>query len=192
MPDDPRAAGTSFEALALPWVENLYWVARRLTRNGHDAEDLVQETILRAYRSFGSYEVREFGIRPWLLKILYHLFLNREARTKKRPKLVEPDELDAVVAPESVGAADAVNPLTVDLDGLDQEVKAAIDELPDDFRAAIVLWGTQELSYQEIAEILGVPIGTVMSRLHRARQQLTRSLEAYARENGRGRTKAKA
>ncbi len=192
MPDDPRAAGSSFEALALPWVDNLYWVARRLTRNGHDAEDLVQETILRAYRSFGSFQVREFGIRPWLLKILYHLFLNREARSKKRPKLVEPEELEAVVAPDSGGADPTLGSLAIDLDGLDQEVKAAIDDLPNDFRAVIVLWGSQELSYQEIAEILGVPIGTVMSRLHRARQQLTKALEDYAREHGRGRTKAKA
>lgn len=168
-------------------------MARRLTRNAHDAEDLVQETVLRAYRSFSSFEIREFGIRPWLLKILYNLFLNREARAKRGPKTAEQVELESIVAPESMSRAEPdVGAPLIDLDGLDDEVKNAIDQLPLEFRTVVLLWATRELSYNEIAEILEVPIGTVMSRLHRARQQLVRSLQTYATENGVVRAKAKA
>ena len=173
----PEQGEHSFEALAVPHLETVYRVARRMTRNDHEAEDLVQETYLKAYKAFARFEVREFGIKPWLLKILYNSFLNRQARLKKAPRATDQQTLDQVHAD-----GDYSGPPDLDYEHLDQEVKLAIDQLPDEFRAVLLLWATMEVSYQEIADILKVPIGTVMSRLHRARQQLARSLEEFARE----------
>ncbi len=167
----------SFEELALPHVDLLYRVARRLTRHDHEAEDIVQETFFKAYRAFGRFEMREFGIRPWLLKILNNTFLNRQAREKKAPKSTDHVTLEQTQADESV-----ISPPELDYDHLDEEVKQALDGLKTEFRTVMLLWATSELSYQEIADILDVPIGTVMSRLHRARQNLVRALEPYARE----------
>lgn len=174
MPDEGK---DSFEALAVPHLETVYRVARRLARDEHEAEDLVQETYLKAYKGFAHFEVREFGIRPWLLKILYNTFLNRQARDKKGPRATDQQTLDQVHAAEGYAG-----PPELDYENLDQEVRRAIDDLPAEFRSVLLLWATMELSYQEIADILAIPIGTVMSRLHRARQQLARQLESYARE----------
>jgi RNA polymerase sigma-70 factor (ECF subfamily) len=174
----PVAGEQSFEALAVPHLETVYRVARRLTRNEHEAEDLVQETYLKAYQAFARYEVREFGIRPWLLKILHNAFLNRQARQKKAPRSTEHQILD-----QGYAADPAVVPPELNYDHLDQEVKQALDQLPPDFREVLLLWATDELSYQDIAGIMDIPIGTVMSRLHRARQQLARALRDFAREN---------
>lgn len=172
----------SFEELAVPHLEMVYRVARRLARNQHEAEDLVQETYLKAYKAFSRFEMREFGIKPWLLKILHNTFFNRRARQKKAPKATDQATLEQThEATESESASEA--PPDLDYENVDQEVKAAINGLPEEFRSVLLLWATMELSYQEIADILSVPIGTVMSRLHRARQQLTRSLTDYAREN---------
>lgn len=167
----------SFEALALPHLEVVYRVARRLTRNDHEAEDLVQETYLKAYRAFADLEVREYGLRPWLLKILNNTFLNRRARERKQAATDQQALVD-------LQADDArVIPPELDYDALDDEVKRALDEVAPEFRQVLLLWATMEFRYQEIADILEVPIGTVMSRLHRARQQLARRLHDYAREN---------
>lgn len=173
------AAGEqSFEALALPCLELVYRVARRLARDDHEAEDLVQDTYLKAYTGFARYEVRECGIKPWLLRILHNTFLNRQARQKRAPKSADQQVLDQVRVPEQY-----VGPPELDYENLDQEVKQAIDDLPHEFREVLLLWATMELSYHEIADILQVPIGTVMSRLHRARQQLAQSLNDFAREH---------
>ncbi len=177
-------AKRSFEELALPHLEAVYRVARRLARDDHLAEDLVQETYLKAYKSFSSFEMREFGIKPWLFRILHNAFLNRLARDSRNPKATENSQLDALAkggefAPAGLSFAE------LDYEHLDEEVKRAIDVLSPEFRAVVLLWATMELSYQEIAEILDVPIGTVMSRLHRARQQLARTLHDYAREHRR-------
>ena len=173
MPDEGEQ---SFEALAVPQLETVYRVARRLTRNEHDAQDLVQETYLKAYKAFGRFEVRQFGVKPWLLKILYNTYLNHQARRRRAPRAADQQTLEQVVADQPT------TPPELDYEQLDQEVKQAIDALPDEFRSVLLLWATMELSYQEIAGILSVPIGTVMSRLHRARQQLARSLQDFARE----------
>jgi RNA polymerase sigma-70 factor, ECF subfamily len=174
----PGQGKDSFETLAVPHLETVYRVARRLARDEHEAEDLVQETYLKAYKAFGRFEVRDFGVRPWLLKILYNTFLNRQARGRKGPRATDQQTLEQVHADESYAG-----PPELDYENLDQEVRRAIDDLPAEFRSVLLLWGTMELSYQEIAEILGVPIGTVMSRLHRARQQLAKQLESFAREH---------
>ncbi len=172
-----RGEQEQFEALAVPHLDTVYRVARRLTRNEHEAEDLVQETYLKAYKAFGRFEMREFGVRPWLLKILYNTYLNRQARQKKAPRSTDQQVLEQVQA-----AGEYVALPALDYENLDQEVRHAIDDLPAEYRTVLLLWATMELSYQEIADVLEIPIGTVMSRLHRARQQLARSLEDFARE----------
>lgn len=171
-------ADRSFEALALPHLDLVYRVARRLSRNEHEAEDLVQETYLKAYRAFEHFEMREYGVRPWLLKILNNTFLNRQAREKRAPRATDQQTMDETQADEGVLA-----PPELDFEKVDEEVKRAIDRLAPEFRAVLLLWATNEMSYRDIADTLDLPIGTVMSRLHRARQQLVRSLRDFAREN---------
>ncbi|MFH1745863.1 MAG: sigma-70 family RNA polymerase sigma factor [Planctomycetota bacterium] len=174
----PAEGEQNFEALAVPHLESVYRIARRLTRDSHEAEDLVQETYLKAYKAFANYEVRDFGIRPWLLKILHNAFFNRRARQKRAPRSVDQQTLEQMHSDSR-----EMSPPDLDYEHLDEEVKQAIDRLPEEFRVVILLWATKEVSYQEIAEIIDVPIGTVMSRLHRARQQLVRGLDAFAREH---------
>jgi RNA polymerase sigma-70 factor (ECF subfamily) len=174
----------SFEELALPHLDTVYRVARRLSRDEHEAEDLVQETYFKAYRAFANFDLREFGIRPWLLKILNNTFLNRHAREKKAPKATDHVTLEQTQASNESGA-----PPDLDYESLDEEVKRALDGLKPEFRSVMLLWATNELSYQEIADVLEVPIGTVMSRLHRARQQLAQTLRDFALENRIGQVK---
>lgn len=173
-PDDK-----SFQALVLPHLGLIYRVARRLAGSDHEAEDLAQETMLRAYRAFGTFELRDFGVKPWLFKILNNTYLNRRERERVGPRPTDQDVLD-----ENPAAPTGSQATALDVEKLDSEVKRAIDALPEDFRVVLLLWATMELTYQEIADALEVPIGTVMSRLHRARGQLTRSLAGFARSQG--------
>ncbi len=177
----PSKGNQTFEALALPHLGTVYRFARRLSRHDHEAEDLVQETYLKAYKAFGNFDLREFGIRPWLLKILHNTFLNRQSRENKAPRAAEHETLEYM---QSAGDGEAhIDPPALDYEALDEEVARAIDGLSPDFRSVLIMWSTMELTYQEIAEVLDVPIGTVMSRLHRARQQLASVLHDFARQN---------
>lgn len=169
-----------FSRLALPHVDAVFRVARRLCQSDHEAEDLVQETYLKALKGFTAFELREFGIKPWLLRILHNVFLNRRARNLRAPRAVDQAALD-LVATDATNAG--VELPELDFDRLDGEVRQAIDNLPDEFRNVLILWTTKELTYQEIAVALDVPIGTVMSRLHRAKRQMVEQLADYAREN---------
>lgn len=169
----------AFEALALPELGVVFRVARRLTRNEAEAEDLVQETYLKAQKAFTSFKLQDFGIRPWLLRILNNSFLNRITRERRAPRHTDHEILESM---ESASSSPAGFP-SLDFDHLDDEVKAAIERLGPEFRAVLLLWATMEYSYQEIADILEVPIGTVMSRLHRAKRQMTDALRTYGREN---------
>jgi RNA polymerase sigma-70 factor (ECF subfamily) len=185
MPSDPKK---SFEALALPHLGLLFRIARHMSGDEHAAEDLVQETCLRAYKSFNSYEIRDFGIRPWLLKIMHNVFLTRVAQDSRSARFADSTRLDGLqdtlADRDEAGFRDEV-----DFDLLDSEVKKALEGLQPEFRTVLLLWATMEFSYQDISRIVGAPVGTVMSRLHRARQQLSRTLQQYGRDHRRLQTR---
>src|SRR5512144_568558 len=182
----PNRTKQEFEELALQHLDPLYSAALRLTKNERDAEDLVQDTFLRAYRFFDKFE-RGTNIRAWLFKILTNTFINRYRRTVKERNIVEGSERDAVherfISREA--AEFAANPEQFFFDRLlSDDVLQAVDSLPIDFRLVVILADLQEFSYKEIAEILDVPVGTVMSRLFRGRRLLQKALAGYAVEAG--------
>ncbi|HEY7117325.1 MAG TPA: sigma-70 family RNA polymerase sigma factor [Tepidisphaeraceae bacterium] len=166
-----------FEALALEHLDMLYRIGRRMTRDAHKAEDLVQETYLRAFRSSTDFNLQEFGIRPWLIRIMHNLHVSRGQREKRQPVGVDDEHLEAAaVAPDPLPASN--------WEGMDQHLKRAFDSLPEEYQTAMHLWAIEELSYKEIADALQVPLGTVMSRLHRARQRLSEQLRDFAVREG--------
>jgi len=153
-----------FEAEALPHLKALYGTAYRMTRNAHDAEDLVQETFLRAYRAFDGY-TSGTNIRAWLHTILYRVRTDGFRRAGRSPQTVELDgDGPAVPAPQDALASGG------------EDLVRALNGLPEGFRTAVVLRDVQELTYEEIARVLGVPIGTVMSRIHRGRALMRAAL----------------
>jgi RNA polymerase sigma-70 factor, ECF subfamily len=163
----------AFERYVVPEVPVLLRVARSLTRNGSDAEDLVQDTLLRAFRAVDRFDGRH--PRAWLLTILRNTHINRARR--RRPELGHgPDSVEA--AADAAGAADAV--AFID-EGFEAEVEAALASLGEPFRAVVELVDVRGASYAEAAAALGVPVGTVMSRLHRARRRLRDHLERSER-----------
>jgi RNA polymerase sigma-70 factor (ECF subfamily) len=175
-----------FEAVALRHLDALYAAALRLTKNDRDAEDLVQDALLRAYRFFDRFE-RGTNIKAWLFKILTNTFINRYRRSVKERSLVDgPDQAsvtEQVVSREA--ASRAADPERWFFDRLlSEDVLRAVDALPLDFRMVVILADLQEFSYREIADVLDVPVGTVMSRLYRGRRLLQRSLARYAVESG--------
>src|SRR5215831_16557100 len=182
----PYRAREEFEALALAHVDALYSAALRLTKNEGDAEDLVQDTCMRAYRFFDKFE-RGTNIKAWLFKILTNTFINRYRRRIKERNAVEGTERDAVHERFiSRDATDfAANPEEYFFDRLlSDDVLKAIDSLPIDFRLVVILADLQEFSYREISEILNCPVGTVMSRLFRGRKLLQKTLRDYALGQG--------
>jgi RNA polymerase sigma-70 factor, ECF subfamily len=171
----------AFERHVLPEVEVMLRVARSLTRNTADAEDLVQETMIRAYRAIGRFDGRH--PRAWLLTILRNCNINRQRR--RRPELLrDPDTADRLLesqTPHKSAEDVAVGEL------FDATVQSALDHLPDRFQRVVELVDIDGLSYQEAADVLGVPIGTVMSRLHRARQRIRSRLAAAGLAPGKQR-----
>jgi RNA polymerase sigma-70 factor (ECF subfamily) len=175
-----------FQELALCHLDALFASALRLTKNEGDAEDLVQDTYVRAYRFFDKFE-RGTNIKAWLFKILTNTFINRYRRKIKERALSEGVDREAVH--ERLLAKDSQehqsNPEQAVFERLlSDDVLRAIDGLPDDFRMVVVLADLQEFSYKEIAEIMECPVGTVMSRLYRGRRLLQKYLERYAVELG--------
>ena len=175
-----------FEQEALPYLDNLYATALRLTRSASDAEDLVQDTLLKAYRFYDRFEAGT-NMKAWLLRILTNTFINRYRRSVRERKVFE----GAVAKPvgEGVMSRAAMRGLSRPVEDaqrriLAAEIQAAIDELPDDYRVMVLLADVEELSYKEIAEVVGCPIGTVMSRLHRARKLLQSKLVQQAVQLG--------
>ena len=175
-----------FEGLALRHLDPLYSAALRLTKNERDAEDLVQDALLRAYRFFDKFE-RGTNIKAWLFKILTNTFINRYRRSVKERTIVDGSERDAVqerfISREAT--EHAANPEQHFFNRLlSDDVLRAVDDLPIDFRMVVILADLQEFSYKEIAEILDVPVGTVMSRLYRGRRLLQKALASYAMVSG--------
>jgi RNA polymerase sigma-70 factor (ECF subfamily) len=159
-----------------------------MTRNPTDAEDLVQETYLRAYRGFGGFEEGS-NLRAWLYRILTNTFINSYRAKQRRPDEQQLDEVEDLYLYRRLGALEQAMAGRSAEDELmdwftDDEVKAALEALPEQFRLAVYLADVEEFSYKEIAEILDVPIGTVMSRLHRGRKAMQKSLYAYATARG--------
>jgi RNA polymerase sigma-70 factor (ECF subfamily) len=166
-----------FGKLALEQIDTLARVAASLTGNRAEAEDLVQETYLRALRARTQFEPRgDQGLRPWLLRILHNTHLTRATRARRQPVATDPETLEGH-AGEGANAAFPAIPHE-----LDDTVRAAVAELPPDLRSALTLWAVEELSYKEMATVLDIPIGTVMSRMHRARQALAAKLRQRAPE----------
>ena len=177
-----------FAELAMPYMSALYSAALRMTRNPADAEDLVQETYLRAYRGFGGFR-EGTNLKAWLYKILTNTFINTYRAKKRRPDEIDLDDTEDFYLYRRLGGLEAAGadrtPETEVLDAMpDALVKEALEALPEQFRMAALLADVEGFSYKEIAEIMGTPIGTVMSRLHRGRRGLQRLLGDYARERG--------
>ena len=177
-----------FDRLALEHLDMLYRLARRLTRDPTRAEDLVQETYVRALRASEGFELHEeFGIRPWLIRIMHNLHFSRSQREKRQPKLVEDEYLETTTnqeetSPARVNLEAGGGRFQFNFDQMDDRLVTAVGELPEEYQVVLLLWAVEELSYKEIADAIEVPIGTVMSRLHRARSKLVEKLGDYARE----------
>jgi RNA polymerase sigma-70 factor (ECF subfamily) len=183
-----RAKREAFEAEAIPFMRALHNTALRLTQNPEDAADLVQETFLRAYRTFGNF-VPGTNCKAWLLTILYSIFVNQYRQAKRRPRIESLDELEErfhhFAQAQSTPDFDVA---TVEGWGRrwSPEVERALRLLPDDFRAALLLVGVEGLSYEEAASVLGCAVGTVGSRLYRGRMALFALLREYALQAGYG------
>jgi RNA polymerase sigma-70 factor (ECF subfamily) len=165
-------------------MPSLYAAALRMTRNPSDAEDLVQETYLRAYRGFGGFQ-EGTNLKAWLYRILTNTYINTYRAKKRRPDETELDEVEDLYLYRRIGGLEAAMAGRSAEDELldrftDTEVKEAIESLPDNFRLAVLLADVEGFSYKEIADIIEIPIGTVMSRLHRGRKALQKRLYEYA------------
>ena len=174
-----------FEDEALPHLDALYTMALRLVRNSNDAGDLLQETVLRAYRFFHQFESGT-NCRAWMLTILFNNFRNGYRKSSREQPAASADEFDRKVEAESLRTDPAgSNPESV-VSGqrMEGEVEAALAGLPAEFREAILLVDVEELSYQEVSGVLNIPIGTVKSRVSRGRAMLRDELAAFAKERG--------
>jgi RNA polymerase sigma-70 factor (ECF subfamily) len=169
-----------FEREALVHLDALYSFARKLSRNTHDAEDLVSEAILRAFDRWEQYELGT-NVRAWLFTILYHAFVSRKRRIESH-EVAWPEDEDGRSTFEVVGESDPEGTFYDSF--LDEEITRAIDALPEEYRSAVVLSDVHGLRYGEIAQILGVPEGTIKSRLFRGRRMLQGKLVRYAVDMG--------
>jgi RNA polymerase sigma-70 factor (ECF subfamily) len=178
---------SEFEAAALVHLDALYGAAYRLARNPRDAEDLVQDALLRAYRFWGTFE-KDSNCKAWLLRILTNTFINEYQRKKRSREVIdaaaaEQEATDGVLV--HAGADTQKSPERLLLDrSVSDDVQRALEALPDDFRTAVVLCDIEGLSYKEIAEVMDCPVGTVMSRLFRGRRLLAGALKDFAHAAG--------
>ncbi|HXG43742.1 MAG TPA: sigma-70 family RNA polymerase sigma factor [Gemmatimonadales bacterium] len=192
MSSGPTAASSpatsDFEQLLMPLLDSAYGTALHLTRNRADAEDLVQEACLLAFRGFKSFEPGS-NFRAWFFRILTNAFFSKYRKRKREGETVELDDTPELYLYSQTAAAglhsrtdDPAGALLAKLDA--EQVRAAVDGLPEEYRVVATLYFMQDFSYQEIADVLGLPIGTVRSRLHRGRRLLQPALWNLARERG--------
>jgi RNA polymerase sigma-70 factor (ECF subfamily) len=181
-------ARENFTNDAMQYAPQLFSTALRMTRNRADAEDLVQETFLKGWRAFDSYQ-EGTNLRAWLFRIMTNTFINKYNSQQRKPQETELDEVEEMFLFRRMGAFDQSKMNQSAEDQMlelftDEEVKNAIEELPETFRMPVLLSDVEGFSYKEIAEMLDVPIGTVMSRLHRGRKAMQKMLYEYAKERG--------
>jgi RNA polymerase sigma-70 factor (ECF subfamily) len=180
--DDARRA--DFKATALPHMDALYSTALYLSRNPEDAADLVQDTFLRAYRSWDQFQPGT-NCKAWLMTILYNAFRNRYRAQRSAPVTVDLDDTPALLQRDPSIEQPSEDPADlIASQVLDGEVEEALEKLPPVFRDVVVLVDIQELSYEEAASVIGCPVGTVRSRLSRGRQFLYEALKEYAKQRG--------
>ena len=183
--DSKKASSAEFERVAVPELPNLYRAAFYLTKDRDQAEDLVQETFARAFRFFDKFEPGT-NCRAWLLTIMRNLFYSHYRRLQEQPELVDWEKIDQIyesliVQPEKAEGGNPANFLISE--SMDDEVDRALKDLPEEFRTAIVLVDMEEMSYDEAAKVMEVPIGTVRSRVSRGRRLLQVALRDYAKKN---------
>jgi RNA polymerase sigma-70 factor, ECF subfamily len=177
-----------FSELTMEHMPSLYSAALRMTRNRADAEDLVQETFLKAYRAFDSFE-EGTNLKAWLYRILTNTFINSYRAAKRRPEVADVEDVEDLYLYRRLGDLQATGTGRSAEDEMfdrftDVEVKEALESLPEPFRIAVLLADVEGFSYKEIADITDVPIGTVMSRIHRGRKALQKALLEFAVAHG--------
>jgi RNA polymerase sigma-70 factor, ECF subfamily len=185
-PDENEAAAARFEAAALPFMDALHNQALRLTRRSEDASDIVQETYLRAYRTFSNFK-EGTNCKAWLFTILHSVFVNKYRKQQREPHTISIEELEEAFHRTLADGDWETNFAALtrsELDCQETEVDHALAKLPEDFRLAVLLVDAQGFTYEEAAAALECPVGTLRSRLFRARRMLFLELEDYARRTG--------
>jgi RNA polymerase sigma-70 factor (ECF subfamily) len=173
-----------FNEEIIPHLDALYNFGLRLTSDPNDAEDLVQDTIVKAYRFFSSYE-KGTNAKAWLFRILKNSYINNYRKKSKKPQEVDYDEVATfyeTIRAERTETSDLEDKMFREL--IDDDISKALDEIPEDFRTVVLLCDVEDFTYEEIANMLDVPIGTIRSRLHRGRNLLKAQLMDYASKRG--------